>query len=284
MRLALIGVGLIGGSFAKALREARKLDRVVGFDIDAEALRRAAELHVIDECAPSAAKAVDQADLVLIAVPVGSVQQVFRDIASNLSKTAIVTDVSSTKASVVDHARRELGAAFARFVPGHPIAGIERSGVQNADAALFHNRTFVSTPVGQTDQDAARRVEALWMDLGAHVQRMTPEEHDAVFAAVSHLPHLLAFALVAHIAEQSDSQRKFKLAGSGFRDFTRIAASNPRMWRDICIANSAAISAELSAYRDRLTMLQTAVEAQDADALERVFTRNASGTSANTML
>ena len=275
MRLALIGVGLIGGSFARAVRAAGKVSRVVGFDSEPEALRRAVELGVIDESATSAAQAVVDAALVMIATPVGAIRQILRDIAPHLSSAAIVTDVGSTKASVIEAARDELGAAFARFVPGHPIAGREHSGVDHSDAELFRNRIFITTPVTQTESDAAARVEALWRDLGCRIERMSPEEHDSVFAAVSHLPHLLAFALVSMIAAEPDAERKFAISGAGFRDFTRIAASNPTMWRDICIANSAAISVQLSRYQNQLKHLQEAVESRDAAALERAFTRSA---------
>lgn len=274
MRLALIGVGLIGGSFARALRAAGKVDVIVGFDSQPEALARAIALGVIDQSAESAAQAVEQADLVMIATPVGAVQGVFKAIASHLGPAAIVTDVGSTKASVIEAAYRELGPAFERFVPGHPIAGRELSGVEHSDAALFRDRIFVATPVAQTDADAVRRVETLWIDVGCHVERMTPAEHDSVFAAVSHLPHLLAFALVTHISSHPDADRKFAMAGAGFRDFTRIAASNPAMWRDICIANAEAISGELASYRSVLAQLQAALDVRDAAALERTLARS----------
>jgi prephenate dehydrogenase len=276
MRLALIGVGLIGGSFALAARAAGKVTRVVGFDNDSEALRRASELGVIDEAASSAAQAVENAGLVMIATPIGSIRLILRAIAPRLASTAIVTDVGSAKAGVIKAACEELGAAFPRFVPGHPIAGSERSGVEHSHAALFRDRIFIATPVAQTGADAVHCVEALWRDVGCVVERLAPEQHDSVFAAVSHLPHLLAFALVAHIASQTDAEQKFTLAGAGFRDFTRIASSSPTMWRDICIANSDAIGLELSRYRNLLAQLQEAVERRDAETLERAFTQSAS--------
>lgn len=275
MRLALIGVGLIGGSFARAVRAAGKVSHVVGFDSDSEALRRAVELGVINEPATSAAQAILGANLVMIATPVGAFQQTLRDIAPHLSSAAVATDVGSTKLGVVEAARKELGSAFPRFVPGHPIAGSEHSGVEHSDAALFRNTVFIVTPVPQTQSDAVGRVEALWRAIGCRVECMTPEEHDNVFAAVSHLPHLLAFALVAMIAAEPDAKRKFALSGAGFRDFTRIAASNPTMWRDICLTNSAPIASQLSRYRNQLERLQQAVEARDAAALERAFARRA---------
>ena len=274
MKLALIGVGLIGGSFARALRAAGKVDVIVGFDSQPEAMRRAIDLGVIDQSAESEARAVEKADLVMIATPVGSVQAVLQRIAPHLGPVAIVTDVGSTKANVIQAALSELGSAFERFVPGHPIAGGEQSGVEHSDAALFQDKVFVATPVARTEPGAVSCVETLWRDVGCHVQHMTAAEHDSVFAAVSHLPHLLAFALVAHVSSQPDADRKFALAGAGFRDFTRIAASNPAMWRDICIANAEAISGELESYRNVLTQLQAAVDLRDAAALERAFTRS----------
>lgn len=268
MKLALIGVGLIGGSFARALRAAGKVDSIVGFDGNAEAIRRALELNVIDEHAATAAQAVDQANLVMIATPVGAMREVLRNIAPRLSDTAVVTDVGSTKASVIEAAYREMGAAFPRFVAGHPIAGSERSGVAHADARLFRGKVFVCTPVAQTDEQALDLVEELWRGIGCSIERMTPEEHDTVFAAVSHLPHLLAFALVRHIAAQPDAAQKFALAGAGFRDFTRIAASDAAMWRDVCAANAEAIGIELSNYMDRLQQLKKAIEQRDQTAIE----------------
>ncbi len=273
MRLALIGVGLIGGSFAKALRAAGKVDAIVGFDSRVEALARAVDLGVIDERATSAERAVDQADFIVIATPVGSTQDVLRAVAPHLQGAAVVTDVGSTKASVIDAARRELGAAFERFVPGHPIAGREHSGIEHSDATLFRDKMFISTPVAQTKVSAIHQVESLWREVGCRVERMTPEEHDNVFAAVSHLPHLLAFALVAQIAADPDAARKFALAGAGFRDFTRIAASSPALWSDVCVANRSALGDELRQHRDLLAELQRAIDESDIQALQSVFSR-----------
>ncbi len=275
MRLALIGVGLIGGSFAKALRASGKVDEVTGFDSHPETLRRAVELGIIDQSAESAACAVEHADLVVIATPVGSTQDILRSIAPHLAKDAVITDVGSTKASVVEAARCELGSAFERFVPGHPIAGREHSGVEYAEAVLFNDKLYICTPVKRTDAEAARQVEALWRSVGCHTDRMTPEEHDAVFAAVSHLPHLLAFALVAQIAADPDAKRKFALAGAGFRDFTRIAASSPTLWSDVCVANRDAIGDELRQHRSVLAELQRAIDECDHEALRSVFSRAA---------
>ncbi|MDQ3188938.1 MAG: prephenate dehydrogenase/arogenate dehydrogenase family protein [Pseudomonadota bacterium] len=271
MKMALIGVGLIGGSFARAAKRAGKFDRIIGFDVQSEALRRALELGVIDDIALSAAHAVANADLVMIATPIGSIRDVLSEIAAHLSDTAIITDVASAKASVIETASEQLGVAFSRFVPGHPIAGSEHSGVERSDAMLFRGNTCVTTPVVQTGSDALEGIESLWRDVGCVVKRMTPQEHDRVFAAVSHLPHLIAFALVANIASQSDADRKFEMAGPGFRDFTRIARSSASLWSDICVSNRAAIGDQLRGNRRLLEELQRALDEGDAETLRRVF-------------
>ena len=271
MKLALIGVGLIGGSFARAALAAGEVSAVIGFDADTGALSTALDLGAITAAAASPEAAVKQADLVMLAVPVGAMRSVMRTIAPHLHADALVTDVGSTKADVVAAARAELGAAFPRFVPGHPIAGRETHGVQSSRPQLFEGKLFITTPVSETNEGAVVRIERLWQRLGCRVERMDPNEHDRVFAAVSHLPHLLAFALVARIAREDDAERKLAKAGAGFRDFTRIAASSPTMWRDVCMANRDALSAELAGYRALLDELQGALDASDADTLEAVF-------------
>ena len=271
MKLALIGVGLIGGSFARAALAAGEVSDVIGFDTDSIALKNALALGVITEAAVSPAAAVTEADIVMLAVPVGAMRGVMRTIAPGLRADVVVTDVGSTKTDVLEAARVELGAAFARFVPGHPIAGRETHGVQASDARLFDGKLFIATPVDETAEDAVVRIEGIWRRLGCRVERMEAGEHDRVFAAVSHLPHLLAFALVAQIAREDDAERKLAKAGAGFRDFTRIAASSPAMWRDVCIANREALSVELAAYRSLLDELQAALDAGDAASLEAVF-------------
>ena len=275
MKLALIGVGLIGGSFARAVRAAGKVSYIVGFDIQSEASHRAAALGVIDEQLTTAADAVVAADLVLIATPVGSMRQTLREIVPRLRSDTVITDVGSTKVSVIDAAREELAGTFPRFVPGHPIAGSEHSGVEHSDAALFRGKLFIATPVAQTDAVAVNYVEALWRDIGCTAERMTPVEHDTLFAAVSHLPHLLSFAFVAHLAAHPDAARKFALAGAGFRDFTRIARSSPAMWSDICVSNRVAIGDQLREHRRLLEKLQRAIDAADGEALRDVFVQAA---------
>jgi prephenate dehydrogenase len=283
MKLALIGVGLIGGSFALALRAAHRVDSIAGFDTDAGAVQRALQLGVIDEAADAAAAAVADADLVVLSTPVGAMLSLLGEVRPALPAGAIVTDVGSTKASVIAAARTMLGASFARFVPGHPIAGGELPGVEHADAGLFRDKLYVCTPLPETDTLAVGEVESLWRATGCRIERMSAEEHDRVFASVSHLPHLLAFALVAQIAAEPDAERKFSLAGAGFRDFTRIAASSPTMWRDICLANRTAVSPQLAAYREVLDRLQQALDAGDGDELLRVFAEAAQARRAHSI-
>lgn len=271
MRLALIGCGLIGGSLASAWRAAGLATEVVVFDRSRAACETALELGVADEIAADAGAAAEGADWILLAVPVGAMAEVFAAIAPRLSPGAVVTDVGSTKASVIEAARIHLGPAFSRFVPAHPIAGGELPGVEYSNPELFSGRLAITTPVEATDPIALEQVEEAWRATGARVLRMGGEAHDGVFAAVSHLPHLLAFALVAQIASEEDAQAKLGFAGAGFRDFTRIAASSPVMWRDICLANREALSHELRAYRAMLDQLQAALDAGDSARLQACF-------------
>ena len=271
MRVALIGVGMIGGSLLAAWRQAGLLTAASGYDIDPSAVVAARALGLVDRGAGSVAEAVADAELVLVATPVGAMRQVFAELRSALPPEAVLTDVGSTKSSVIDEARSELGAAFPRFVPAHPIAGKEMPGVAHADARLFVGKRVVVTPAAETRADALGRAEGLFAAIGARVERMDAAEHDRIFAAVSHLPHLLSFALVAAIGSEPAGERKLGYGGAGFRDFTRIAASSPVMWRDICVANRAALGEELRNYRGLLERLQQAVEGGDAAALQRIF-------------
>lgn len=271
MRLALIGTGLIGGSLAAAWREAGVASEVVVCDTLPGACDAAVARGIADEIAPDPAAAVRGADWVVLAVPVGAMEAVLAQIAPALPARAIVSDVGSTKASVIAAARATLGAALPRFVPAHPIAGGELPGVEHARAGLFAGKLAITTPLAETDPAALEAVESAWRAIGARVLRMSAADHDRVFAAVSHLPHLLAFALVARIASESDADSKLGFAGAGFRDFTRIAASSPVMWRDICLANRTALSEELAGYRAVLDDLQAALDAGDAARLETVF-------------
>lgn len=271
MRLGLIGVGLIGGSFAAALRKAGEVDEVIGFDVDEVAVQQGVRAGIVDRRAASPAEVAQAVDLVVLAVPVGAMRQAFAGLAT-VAPGALITDVGSTKISVIEDARAGLGAAFRRFVPAHPIAGGERPGVEHADAGLFQNRLAITTPVGDTDADALVAVERLWRATGARLERLTPESHDRIFAAVSHLPHVLAFALVELIARAPDAELKLAHAGAGFLDFTRIAASSPGMWRDICLANREPLASELGAYGESIAAIRAAVEAGDGEGLLRLFT------------
>jgi len=261
MKLAVIGVGLIGGSFALALKKAKAVSHVVGVGRSAANLKLAQERGIIDSVASEAG----DADVVLVAAPVGQYERIFSSLASS---QAIVTDAGSTKRDVVAAARK---AGLARFVPGHPIAGAEKSGAAAASADLFRDRRVVLTPVKETGGDAVSTVEALWKACGARVSRMTAEEHDEVLAAVSHLPHLLAFGLVHEVANRKNSEELFSFAAGGFRDFTRIASSHPEMWRDICIANKDVLLKEISAFSRKIEELKKLLERGDAAALEKLF-------------
>lgn len=274
MKLALIGVGLIGGSAAAAWRSAGVVTHVTGCDLDPAATARGRARGVLDATAPTIALAVAEADLVLVAVPVLAMRAVFEEVARHVPAHAVVTDVGSTKLSVLEAARGGAAASkfsLRRFVPGHPIAGRELPGVEQADAQLFRGKLVITTPTAETGADAIALVESLWQRAGARVARMDASEHDRIFAAVSHLPHLLAFGLVASIASEEDGDRKMEFAGAGFRDFTRIAASSPVMWRDVCLANRNTLSLELQRYRALLDELQQAIDAGDAGFLERTF-------------
>lgn len=271
-RLAIVGTGLIGGSFAAALKQAGLVGEIVGLGRRRETLEQARALHLIDVIADSPAQ-ISGADVVLLAMPVAQMQSVLADIAPHLGEHTIVTDAGSTKTDVIAAARSALGAKFSRFVPGHPIAGAESSGPQAARADLFHGRNVVLCPVVETDPVAVDRVAELWQGAGAQVVRMDAARHDRIFAAVSHLPHLAAFALVDDLAGRAEADDFFRFAASGFRDFTRIAASHPEMWRDIALANREALLEELVAYRAKLDEIAAALENGDAQALETIFSR-----------
>jgi len=270
-KLVVVGVGLIGGSFALALKEAWAVGRVVGIGRSAANLRRALDLKIIDAPGAFDAATFGDADLVLLAVPVGQMRQVMRSIAPVLGDKTVVTDAGSTKVDVVDLARRELRGSLPRFVPGHPIAGTEKSGAEAAFAGLYRGRRVVLTPLEGSRPGALSLVRAAWVACGAEVFELQPEEHDAVLAAVSHLPHLLAYALVDHVARHKDAKRLFAYAAGGFRDFTRIASSHPEMWRDICLANRKALIAELDRYEGELEHVRSMLELGDGKALEALF-------------
>lgn len=270
-RLAIVGVGLIGGSFALALKQAGAVRTVLGVGRNPARLTIARELELIDGVADYAE--AGQADCILLALPVGETEAVLRQLAPHLKPGAIITDVGSTKANVVAAARAALGTRFSDFVPGHPIAGSEQNGPGAARADLFQGKKVVLTPQTDTRADALETVKALWQAGGAQIEILDAELHDRIFAAVSHLPHLAAFALVDELAQRADGDRYFHFAASGFRDFTRIAGSSPEMWRDIALANREAVLNELDAYLAALQSLRTAVSVEDAEALLEVFSR-----------
>lgn len=269
-QLTIIGVGLIGGSLARALRQADVVQTIVGAGRGEANLVRAQELGVIDHYSLDLAEAVAEADVVLVGVPLGAMLDVFTTIAPALRPDAIVTDVGSAKATVVSDARQAFGAR-SNFVPGHPIAGTERSGVDASFAELFQQRRVILTPLPETAATALARVRELWVAAGAEVVEMSVEHHDSVLAATSHLPHILAYGLVDTLSRWDDSREVFQYAAGGFRDFTRIASSDPIMWRDICIANREALSASLDRYMDDLAALAALVRAGDGAALEEIF-------------
>ena len=272
-RLAIFGVGLIGGSFALALKRARAVGHVVGVGRTRANLLAARRLGIIDEIATDAAAAVRDADLVLIATPLRQIEGILATIAPHLGPRTVVTDAGSTKQSVIAMARSTLGAALPRFVPAHPIAGTEKSGARAAFAELYQGRNLIVTPVLGIEPRAQSLVERAWRACGMRVIRMDAAEHDRVFAHVSHLPHVLAFAMVDLIACAPDARRMFGFAAGGFRDFTRIAASSPEMWRDICATNREAILAGLDAYQQELEAMYALIEQGDLEALTERFAR-----------
>ena len=270
-RVAVIGVGLIGGSFSLALKEKKLCRHVVGAGRSAANLQLALERGIIDSIAADPAAAARDADLVLISTPVAQFEKILLEIKDILKPGALVTDAGSTKRDVVAAARAALGAKIAQFVPAHPIAGAEHSGAAAAKAGLFRDRRVVVAPLAENSERDIEAVSALWAAAGARVSRMTPQEHDEVFAAVSHLPHVLAFALVSDVSKRPNSAQLFDYAAGGFRDFTRIASSHPEMWRDICVANRDRLLHELHLYEEKLRDIGRMLEANDAPALEKLF-------------
>lgn len=269
--LAVIGCGLIGGSMALAWKKAGLVERVVACDLNEENLRDALELGAADAVTTSVAEAVGDADVIAVAVPVLAMEGVFRAVAASMKPQAMITDVGSTRLAVLEMARRGLGDKFSRYAPYHPIAGGELPGVRYAQADLFNRKAVIGTPADGMDPEVVQVLGKAWEAVGASVSSMTPELHDEVFASVSHLPHVLAFALVDMIAKEGNAAIKLGMAGAGFRDFTRIASSSPVMWRDICLTNGPAIAEELRRYRRSLDSLQEAIDKADAASLEACF-------------
>jgi prephenate dehydrogenase len=272
-RLCVIGVGLIGGSLALALRHAGAVKEIVGAGRDETHLRKAVDLGVIDRFELNAARAVEGADVVMLAVPLGAMQAVCAAIKDRLHANTVVTDAGSAKRSVVAAVRAVFGDIPTRFVPGHPIAGTERSGVEAASSALFCERRVILTPLANTAPSAIRTVRLMWEQTGARVEEMDVAHHDRVLAATSHLPHMLAFVLVDSLARMEEREEVFRYAASGFRDFTRIAASDPVMWHDICLANGDIIQTVIARYRSDLKLVEDAIVRRDAEQLLEIFSR-----------
>ena len=276
-QLGLIGCGLMGGSFSLALKKAGLVKRVVGYSKSPSTTERARQLGVIDVAAESALLAVSGSDLVLVAVPVSATENTLKTIRPLVEPGMLVMDVGSTKRDVVDSARRALREKVGYFVPAHPIAGKEVSGIEHADASLFAGRQVILTPLPQSEAALVQKATDVWAALGAQVLIMSPENHDAAFAAVSHLPHLLAFAFFSSVVNQPAGRDYLSLAGPGFRDFTRIAASNPETWRDILVANREEVLKQSQRFRHALAALEHVIREGNTEALEDLIRTPAEG-------
>lgn len=270
-QLGLIGCGLMGGSFALAMKRAGLVKRVVGYSKSPSTTERARQMGVIDVEAPSALLAVSGADIVLLAVPVSATEATFKAIRHLITSNMLIMDVGSTKRDVVDAARKVLRDHVGSFVPAHPITGKEVSGVEHADAELYNGKQVILTPIEKTQVGHLKKAQDLWEALGCHVQQMAPEQHDAAFAAVSHLPHLLAFALVHAITTQPNGKEFLALAGPGFRDFTRIAASDPNMWRDVLLANRLELVEQAKMFSRSLHNMLQHAEQGNGEKLEEMI-------------
>jgi prephenate dehydrogenase len=273
-RLCIIGVGLIGGSLALALKKAGFCKTIVGASRNSQHLQQAVDLGVIDEFETDYEKAVAGSDIVFISVPLGAMAGVFEKIAPVLNNNTIVTDAGSAKHTVINDAIDKFGLKINQFVPGHPIAGTEKSGVKSAFDSLYQNRRVIITPLEENSQKDVATIKAMWEAAGAEVDEMGARHHDLVLAGTSHLPHVLAFALVDCLNKVDDVDEIFKFAAGGFRDFTRIASSDPTMWRDICLSNSDAILAMMHSYQNELDILKKAIVSEDTDALLKIFSRS----------
>ena len=279
-QLGLIGCGLMGGSFALALKRGGLVKRVVGYSKSPSTTERARQMGVIDVEAPSALLAVSGADIVLLAVPVSATEATFKAIRHLITDNMLIMDVGSTKRDVIDAARRVLRDNVGSFVPCHPVAGKEVSGVEHADPDLYTGKQVILTPIDRTHPDLLHKAVKVWEGISCKVLKMTPEDHDAAFAAVSHLPHLIAFALINGITGQDQGRDYLSLAGPGFRDFTRIAAAEPKMWRDILLANRQELLAQSRIFQSTLIAIEALIESGNGEALEGLITQ-ASATRAN---
>ena len=270
-RLALIGCGLMGGSFALALRQGGLAHTIAGFSVSEKTRQRALELKVIDQACTSVAEAVQGADLVLLAVPVGAMHSSFTAMRDALAPGALLMDVGSTKCDVIAAAQATLGVRLSCFVPAHPIAGKEVAGIEHAEASLYAERRTILTPLPQTSIHRMQAAHDVWTAIGSHVSTMTPEAHDATFAAVSHLPHMLAFAAVNALTAQPQGAGFLEMAGPGFRDFSRIAASDASVWRDILSANHAEVLTQVAHFKTALERFETALKQGNTDTLQQLI-------------
>ena len=270
-RLAIIGVGMIGASLALALKQARAVNHVVGCGRNQLNLQKGVDLGVIDSYTASIAEAASSADVVVLATPLGAMKQVFEQIADIISEHTVITDTGSAKGSVIKIAQTVLGDKISQFVPGHPIAGAEKSGVEAGLADLYQNRRVIITPLESTDPEAVAKIESMWQACGASIEYLGVEHHDKVLAATSHLPHMLAYGLVNYLSGLNDHDEIFKYAAGGFRDFTRIASSDPVMWRDVCISNGEALLTLIEGYKNELDQVSVAIRDGDQDRLLELF-------------
>ncbi len=270
-RLCIVGVGLIGGSLARALREAGTVKEIVGSSRNAEHLQRAVDLGVIDSFDTDLSEAVRGADMVFVSVPLGAMRNVFALLRDSLEPGAVLTDAGSAKGGVVADVKQVFGKVPAAFVPGHPIAGTENSGVEASFADLYRGRRVILTPLPETDDEALQMVRSMWEAAGAVVSEMEVVHHDEILAATSHLPHMLAFALVESLARMSEQREIFEYAAGGFRDFTRIASSDPVMWRDICLANREALLLVMERFQADMAVLGNAIRDRDETRILQIF-------------
>jgi len=270
-QVTIIGVGLIGGSIGCALKNNNACNKVIGYSRNENELKKALELGVIDHYYLDLVDAIRGSEIIVLATPVGALEGIFRDLKFILDEDQIITDVGSCKQSVIKAAQEGLGYLPGYFIPGHPIAGTEKSGVDAAFDSLFKNRCTILTPLKHSDEYAIKRVRLMWELIGAEVVEMTAEHHDHVLAATSHLPHILAFSLVDTLAHMNEHSEIFRFAAGGFRDFTRIASSDPLMWRDICLQNKDAILEVLQIYEKQLKTLEQAIREEDGESLKNIF-------------
>lgn len=270
-RLAIIGVGMIGASLALALKQARAVSYVVGCGRNQTSLQKGMDLGVIDSYTTSIAEAASSADVVVLATPLGAMQLVFEQITDIVSAHTVITDTGSAKGSVVRVAQAALGDKMPQFVPGHPIAGAEKCGVEAGLASLYQGRRVILTPIESTDPAAVGIIEGMWQLCGASIEYLSVEHHDKILAATSHLPHMLAYSLVNYLSNLNDHDEIFKYAAGGFRDFTRIASSDPVMWRDVCIANGEALVTLIENYKNELDQVSAAIRDGDQDRLLELF-------------